>query len=101
MNAQELNDTDKRNKYFGTNANDERNGWVTLEAIPWSKSKISKWQANTNPQRPWPEMKIWNKPNSEKPWDPNRPSRPAYVNNEPWLVHNIPVNRFRLSSVDC
>nr|CAD7413147.1 unnamed protein product [Timema poppensis] len=27
---------------------DDREGWVTLEAVPWSKSKISKWQATVS-----------------------------------------------------
>ena len=87
MNQQKLNDTTKRNSYFGSNGNnDDHNGWVTLDAIPWSKSKISKWQANPSPQRPWPDMKIWEKPNSGKPWNSDFPSRPTYINNEPWCV---------------
>lgn len=27
----------------------KNNGWVTLEAIPWSKSKVSKWQSSVKP----------------------------------------------------
>ncbi|XP_043284488.1 GATA zinc finger domain-containing protein 14-like [Venturia canescens] len=84
LNQQDLNDTIKRNKYFGGNANDDRNGWVTLEAIPWSKSKISKWQASSSSQRPWPDMQSWDKPSNVKPWNSEFPSRPAYINNEPW-----------------
>ncbi|XP_032682913.1 uncharacterized protein LOC116849658 isoform X2 [Odontomachus brunneus] len=80
----ELNDTLKRNKYYGTNTYEDRNGWVTLEAIPWSKSKISKWQANPSTQRPWPEIKpAWDKP-SMKPWASDYSIRPTYENNKPY-----------------
>ncbi|XP_035741681.1 uncharacterized protein LOC118450225 isoform X1 [Vespa mandarinia] len=79
-----LNDTLKRNKYYGMNSHDDRNGWVTLDAIPWSKSKISKWQANPSTQRPWPEIKPWEKPSMAKPWTSDYSSRPTYENNKPW-----------------
>ncbi|XP_011632363.1 uncharacterized protein LOC105424030 isoform X1 [Pogonomyrmex barbatus] len=81
--SEALNDTLKRNKYYGTNTYEDRNGWVTLEAIPWSKSKISKWQANPSTQRPWPEIKPWDKP-SVKPWASDFTIRPTYENNKPW-----------------
>ncbi|XP_012059546.1 PREDICTED: uncharacterized protein LOC105622739 [Atta cephalotes] len=81
--SEALNDTLKRNKYYGTNTYEDRNGWVTLEAIPWSKSKISKWQANPSTQRPWPEIKPWDKP-SMKPWASDYTVRPTYENNKPW-----------------
>ena len=81
--SEALNDTLKRNKYYGTNTYEDRNGWVTLEAIPWSKSKISKWQANPSTQRPWPEIKPWDKP-SMKPWASDYTIRPTYENNKPW-----------------
>uniref|UniRef100_A0ABD2X9E1 Uncharacterized protein n=1 Tax=Trichogramma kaykai TaxID=54128 RepID=A0ABD2X9E1_9HYME len=87
-----LNDTNKRQKYYSANAHgDERNnGWVTLDAIPWSKSKISKWQANPTSQRPWPDSKPGSYGN--KPWNSEFPSRPAsYESNKPppsW--HNKP-----------
>ncbi|XP_015183073.1 PREDICTED: uncharacterized protein LOC107069890 isoform X2 [Polistes dominula] len=79
-----LNDTLKRNKYYGMASHDDRNGWVTLDAIPWSKSKISKWQANPSTQRPWPEIKPWEKPSMTKPWTSDYSSRPTYENNKPW-----------------
>ncbi|KAG7199406.1 hypothetical protein KM043_014036 [Ampulex compressa] len=79
-----LNDSIKRNKYYGANSHDDRNGWVTLEAIPWSKSKISKWQANPSTQRPWPEIKPWEKPTLVKPWTSDYSVRPIYDNNKPW-----------------
>ncbi|XP_020281066.1 uncharacterized protein LOC109853392 isoform X2 [Pseudomyrmex gracilis] len=81
--SEALNDTVKRNKYYGVSTYEDRNGWVTLEAIPWSKSKISKWQANPSTQRPWPEIKPWDKP-SMKPWASDYSIRPTYENNKPW-----------------
>ncbi|XP_012150813.1 uncharacterized protein LOC100879101 isoform X1 [Megachile rotundata] len=79
-----LNDTLKRNKYYGANSYEDRNGWVTLEAIPWSKSKISKWQATPSTQQPWPEVKPWEKPSMAKPWASDYSVRPIYENNKPW-----------------
>ncbi|XP_072753933.1 uncharacterized protein [Anoplolepis gracilipes] len=87
--SEALNDTLKRNKYYGTNTYEDRNGWVTLEAIPWSKSKISKWQANPSTQRPWPEIKPWDKP-SMKPWASDYTIRPTYENNKPWYDKSKP-----------
>ncbi|XP_044009218.1 uncharacterized protein DDB_G0287625-like isoform X2 [Aphidius gifuensis] len=80
---QDLNDTAKRNKFYN-GPSDDRNGWVTLEAVPWSKSKISKWQANPSSHRPWPETTKWDKPNGAKPWQSDYPPRPQYQNNKPW-----------------
>ncbi|XP_076683416.1 uncharacterized protein LOC143376697 isoform X2 [Andrena cerasifolii] len=82
--SEALNDTLKRNKYYGTNSYEDRNGWVTLEAIPWSKSKISKWQATPSTQRPWPDAKPWDKPSIAKPWASDYAVRPIYENNKPW-----------------
>ncbi|XP_011301050.1 uncharacterized protein [Fopius arisanus] len=83
-NIESLNDTVKRNKFYSSQGNDNRDGWVTLEAVPWSKSKISKWQANPNSQRPWPEATKWDKPSGGKPWANDFSSRPHYENNKPW-----------------
>ncbi|XP_023287654.1 uncharacterized protein LOC105701965 [Orussus abietinus] len=82
----DLNDTLERNKYWGSTSHEDRNGWVTLDAIPWSKSKISKWQSNPSTQRPWPEIKPWEKPGGEKPWPSDYSSRPgpSYESNKPW-----------------
>ncbi|XP_026673561.1 uncharacterized protein LOC108630017 isoform X2 [Ceratina calcarata] len=82
--SETLNDTLKRNKYYGANSHEDRNGWVTLEAIPWSKSKISKWQATPTTQRPWPDTKPWDKPTIGKPWASDYSIRPIYENNKPW-----------------
>ncbi|OAD52595.1 hypothetical protein WN48_00755 [Eufriesea mexicana] len=86
-----LNDTLKRNKYYGANSYEDRNGWVTLEAIPWSKSKISKWQATPSTQRPWPEVKPWDKPNIGKPWASDYSVRPIFENNKPWYEKPKPT----------
>ncbi|CAK9833696.1 hypothetical protein ANTRET_LOCUS10342 [Anthophora retusa] len=86
------NDTLKRNKYYGANSYEDRNGWVTLEAIPWSKSKISKWQATPSTQRPWPEVKPWdNKASIGKPWTSDYSVRPIYENNKPWYEKPKPT----------
>ncbi|CAL7939525.1 unnamed protein product [Xylocopa violacea] len=90
--SEALNDTLKRNKYYGANSHEDRNGWVTLEAIPWSKSKISKWQAQTpSTQRPWPEVKPWEKPSIGKPWASDYSVRPIYDNNKPWYEKPKPT----------
>ncbi|XP_074038455.1 uncharacterized protein [Leptinotarsa decemlineata] len=42
---------------------DDKNGWVSLDAIPWSVSKISKWKS-----KPEPVKQYWNnKPHIERP----------------------------------
>jgi hypothetical protein len=62
---------------------DDRDGWVTLEAIPWSSSKISKWQSsNTGTKRPhWesrPPSQDWNTDKPSKPWErPQNSDRPT------------------------
>lgn len=33
---------------------DDKKGWVTLEPVPWSTSKVSKWQSNVQPSNPSP-----------------------------------------------
>ncbi|XP_011504458.1 PREDICTED: uncharacterized protein LOC105367438 isoform X2 [Ceratosolen solmsi marchali] len=82
-----LNDTIKKHKLYNADSHgDNRNsGWVTLDAIPWSKSKISKWQANPTTQGPWPDTQPWDKPNFNKPWNSEFPSKPpTYESNKPW-----------------
>lgn len=80
---------------------DDRDGWVTLDAVPWSSSKIAKWQSsNTGNKRPhWdsrPPTQEWNSDKPSKPWErpqysdrptdwkPDKPLRPQFlVNNRP------------------
>ncbi|XP_034941658.1 uncharacterized protein [Chelonus insularis] len=90
ISLEQLNDTIKRNKFHNQNHNDNRNGWVTLEAIPWSKSKISKWQANPNSQRPWSDNKWDNKLSNSKPWTSDYSSRPPFDNNKSWYDKQKP-----------
>lgn len=93
--GEDLNDTLKRNKHHFGERHDEqedRNGWVTLDAIPWSKSKISKWQANTpTTSRPWPDgngnqVKPWDKFSGQKPYPTDYTSRPTGIEaiSKPW-----------------
>lgn len=56
---------------------EDKKGWVTLEPVPWSLSKISKWQSkSTTTRRPWDDI----------PLDESKPS------------HNIDYSHDRLSS---
>lgn len=86
--GEDLNDTLKRNKHFGEQ--EDRNGWVTLDAIPWSKSKISKWQANTaSTTKPWPDgnqVRPWDKFGGPKPYPTDYTSRPTGIEaiSKPW-----------------
>ncbi|XP_055598940.1 uncharacterized protein LOC129748365 [Uranotaenia lowii] len=51
-----FSDVDERNngngKWYGDNRKDHpwnsKQGWVTMEAVPWSASKVSKWQSNNS-----------------------------------------------------
>ncbi|XP_012263765.2 uncharacterized protein LOC105690524 [Athalia rosae] len=88
--GENANDTLERNKQWGNNPYDDRNGWVTLEAIPWSKSKISKWQANKDSQKPWPEDQPWDKPQGLG--KPSWLERPAYEENVPWFEKPKPYH---------
>lgn len=60
---------------------DDRKGWVSLEPVPWSVSKISKWQSKYKPQendRPW----YGNEPSNFNPYKykPPRPTASYYSN---------------------
>jgi hypothetical protein len=58
---------------------DDRDGWVTLESIPWSSSKISKWQSsnigNKRPQWTKPSDHLENRPLTQN-WNSEKPSKP-------------------------
>lgn len=63
---------------------DQKQGWVSLEAVPWSVSKVSKWQSH---QRPGANDKVWeeNRPDSfGKP----RPDYGSSSNKRPSVVYN-------------
>ncbi|XP_066257331.1 uncharacterized protein [Euwallacea similis] len=61
---------------------DDRNGWVSLDPVPWSVSKISKWQSKY-------------KPSSERPWDeydvPEASSQRPYLHEDD-LEFNRPIS---------
>lgn len=66
----------RRRPSAGSTPNKDRDGWVTLDAVPWSSSTVSKWQGygNKNDDR---------RPGSLGPPDRpfNRPNRPYNNNN--------------------
>lgn len=89
---------DKSNYEHPYNKN---NGWVTLEAVPWSKSKVSKWQSSVKPygtqnnynyqsnsnnapyQRPpRPPPYNYEEDNEDDYYSSHKPSRPTYQNNQ-------------------
>lgn len=75
---------------------DNKDGWVTLEPVAWSTSKISKWKPNVKKQKPYQ----WNEDDNRFPdvdrYSSNQPygnsynypakkpilSRPGYINNK-------------------
>lgn len=52
----------------------KNSGWVTLDAVPWSKSKVSKWQSSVKPS--YSNQNSYNYQNSNNNNGYNRPSRP-------------------------
>lgn len=60
---------------------DQKQGWVSLEAVPWSVSKVSKWQSN---QRPGANDKVWEE---DRPEHFGKP-RPDYPIKRPSVVYN-------------
>lgn len=81
--ASHYNDN-RYNKFQNANNNpyNDKNGWVTLDAIPWSTSKVSKWHPNKNiNQRPTyghvqPVSPNWPDDLSSVPYQPSRPPHP-------------------------
>lgn len=64
-------DFDLRKNYHPYN---DRDGWVTLEPIPWSSSKVSKWHPNKKPYKATP----WNEYEDKSQEYPMRPKPPQY-----------------------
>lgn len=69
----------------------DKKGWVTLEAVPWSTSKVSKWHANIdkygsssplsdedNQEGSHPYQPSWNEYNQNRPHRPRPPLAPMY-----------------------
>lgn len=82
-------DTQERKRYRpGSESNNyhhpynKNNGWVTLEAVPWSKSKVSKWQSSVKPT-----SSNYNYPSGAS-GGYNRPSRPPYNYEEDYGNNN-------------
>lgn len=66
-----VSDFDLRKNYHPYN---DRDGWVTLEPIPWSSSKVSKWHPNKKPYKATP----WNEYEDKSQEYPMRPKPPQY-----------------------
>lgn len=67
----------------------DKKGWVTMEAVPWSTSKVSKWHANIDKfgsssslndddthEGSQPYQPSWNEYNQNRPHRPSRPPVP-------------------------
>ena len=105
----EPNDVQERKRYRpGDNKNNyenpynKNNGWVTLEAVPWSKSKVSKWQSSVKPsgnqnnynyqgtnnnngyqpRPPRPPVYSYDEDNEDDDYYNQKPGRPSYQNNQ-------------------
>ncbi|XP_071055900.1 uncharacterized protein [Onthophagus taurus] len=76
---------------YNPHPNNDKKGWISLEAVPWSVSKVSKWQSNIKPQNSnWDDIEsnnnqYWTKPHyhhhyNNNNYDPQKPDpRPGYV----------------------
>lgn len=75
---EDLSSEDKHGSDFELRKNyhpyNDRDGWVTLEPIPWSSSKVSKWQPNKKPYKATP----WNEYEDKSQEYPMRPKPPQY-----------------------
>lgn len=78
----------------------KNNGWVTLDAVPWSKSKVSKWQSSVKPYNqnsgynhqsgssnhnnrpPRPPSYNYEEDNEDVDYYNQKPSRPTFQNNQ-------------------
>ncbi|KAJ0176204.1 hypothetical protein K1T71_008378 [Dendrolimus kikuchii] len=67
---------------------DDKDGWVTLEPVPWSSSKISKWKPNIKKHKPNP----WSEDDNRFPDEDRFSSNQQFVNN-----YNYPVKKPVLS----
>ncbi|XP_044255961.1 uncharacterized protein LOC123005934 [Tribolium madens] len=76
---------------------DDKKGWVSMEPVPWSVSKISKWQSNYRPSNPKPwddydqetQVRPWDKPNNFDIY--NLDTRPAPTYQKPTAVYSQKV----------
>ncbi|XP_055543027.1 uncharacterized protein LOC129728604 [Wyeomyia smithii] len=97
-----LEDSDERNalgnsKWYSDNRKTHpwnlKDGWVTMEAVPWSESKVSKWHSNSNKHNSYPSNNQWPGSNSEEM--SYRP-KPAYAS----IASQSQSNNFYSSSDD-
>ncbi|XP_049795076.1 uncharacterized protein LOC126210014 [Schistocerca nitens] len=71
---------------------DDRDGWVTLEAVPWAAAKVAKWKPNPGRRPPWvtlqnsyggqqssPPHDRWERPQPTSVWHRPAPERPPAV----------------------
>lgn len=69
---------------------EDKNGWVTLDPVPWSLSKISKWQSkSTTTERPWDDF----------PPDENQPPHSVQYSQDRVSVWNKPDNRYHYDNL--
>lgn len=86
---------------------EDKQGWVSLEPVPWSVSKISKWKPNVRPsQKPWNDYgsneQQWENDFAEFPSDQNtgfniKPQRPNSYFDKPTLQYGLEqsnINKF-------
>ncbi|XP_049944160.1 uncharacterized protein LOC126425242 [Schistocerca serialis cubense] len=71
---------------------DDRDGWVTLEAVPWAAAKVAKWKPNPGRRPPWvtlqnsyggqqssPPHDRWDRPQPTSVWHRPALERPPAV----------------------
>lgn len=94
-NEEKANEDDKQKSWGPVNIQhhkhpyEDKKGWVSLDAVPWSTSKISKWQSNNK--------------NEPKPWENNKPQQSSWNSNNnrpkhPFLNHDNGNNKFNSQS---
>lgn len=100
--SEEQEDVQLRKNYRpGNHPYNKNSGWVTLDAVPWSKSKVSRWSSNqkhqnnynNRPYRP-PSASDYDYSGSNNDNDDYyapKPSRPTYQNNQ--FYHNRPQSQ--------
>ncbi|XP_049841154.1 uncharacterized protein LOC126291632 [Schistocerca gregaria] len=78
---------------------DDRDGWVTLEAVPWAAAKVAKWKPNPGRRPPWVTLQnSYGGQQSGRPhdrWDRPQPTsvwhRPA-VERPPAVEPSLPAD---------
>ena len=60
---------------------DDRKGWVSLEAVPWSTSKVSKWQSKYKPKPNWLYLGNDRDRYPSKPFHDENADKPSHFGN--------------------